>query len=248
MLRDLPKRKADYAKQVLSEKWDVTDWGSSITLLEKLSKSENDNPLVSEIFGNIIEASQYEIIRGIFTPLKQDSLLGLDIPNYFGHLWKVSTNKANSDIAAFMDFLHGAEDANKTFHGITASMLLNRINSCISGYEQAMRSLTVSGYTREELTSISNFSAWDLGRCGYIAKLAATAGFIDNATAYQYMMTVGSSAYKTYRSWRQFLAAYFIGHSIIDGNAKGIEAFGETISYLLKDKKSPYQKFPLKFA
>jgi len=245
MSRDLPKRKADYAKQLLAEKWNVTDWGSSLASLEKLSKAEDTNPLISEIFTNAIEDSQYEIIRGIFAPLKHDSLLSLDIPKYFSHLWKSSTNKANSDIAAFMDFLNGAEDANKTFHGITASMLLSRINNSISGYEQAIRSLIVSGYTREELVAITNFSAWDLGRCGYLAKLAAIAGFIDDATSYQYMMAAGNGL-TPYSSWRQFLAAYFIGRSIMDGNAKGIEAFGETITYLLKDKKSPYQRFPLR--
>jgi len=244
MSRDLPKRKADYAKQLLAEKWNVADWGSSLASLEKLSKAEDSNPLISEIFMNVIEASQYEIIRGIFAPLKHDSLLDLNIPKYFTQLWKASTNKANSDIDAFMDFLNGAEDANKTFHGITASMLLSRINNSISGYEQAIRSLIVSGYTREELASITNFSAWDLGRCGYLAKLSATAGFIDEATSYQYMMATGNGL-SPYTSWRKFMAAYFIGQSIMDGNAKGIEAFGETITYLLKDKKSPYQRFPL---
>jgi len=244
----LPKNKVEQAKQTLVKDWNITDWGTSSFYLELLSRAEFDNPVISEIFWHIIEESQYEITRGIFAPLKQSALPHLGLPRNFGHLWDAVTNNANSDIEAFMHYLSGADDANKTFHGITASALLNRINSGISGYEQAIRSLIVYGYSMDELSRIDNFCAWDLGRTGYLSKTAASAGFIDEATLRQYMVSAGKLAYASYTSWRQFLAAYFIGRSIVGGNAKDIGNFGDTITYLLRNKKSPYQKFPLKSA
>ena len=245
---ELHKNKAEHAKQVLAKDWNIMDWGTSLLELEKLSKAEADSPVIAEIFGHIIADSQYEVTRGIFAPLKLDVLPDLNLPRNFGHLWGAVTNNANSDIDAFMHFLSGAGEANKTFHGITASALLNRINAGISGYEQAIRTLIVFGYSMEELSKIDNFIAWDLGRTGYLSKMAAAAGFIDEATSRQYMITAGKLAYVSYLDWRQFLAAYFIGHSIVSGNAKDIGNYGDTIQYLLKNKKSPYQKFPLKSA
>jgi len=242
----LPKNKAEHAKQVLAKDWNITDWGTSLVVLELLSKAQYDGLIIAEIFGHIIAQSQYEITRGIFTSVKQDVLPDLDLPHNFVHLWEAVTNNANSDIDAFMHFLSGADDANKTFHSITASALVNRINSGITGYEQAIRTLIVYGYSMEELSKIDNFSAWDLGRTGHIAKMAALAGFIDEPTVHQYMLSAGKRVYKAYVDWRQFLAAYFIGHSIVGGNPKEIGSFGDTIQYLLKNKKSPYQKFPLK--
>jgi hypothetical protein len=243
-----PKNKTDYAKQTLAKDWDITNWGKSLIALERLSKAEADNLVVSEVFWHIIAKSQYEVTRGIFSPIKMGALPGLNLPRNFGYLWEAVTNNANSDIDAFMHFLSGADDANKTFHNITASALLNRINSSISGYEQAIRTLIVFGYSMEELSKIGNFSAWDLGRTGYLAKMAAAAGFINEATLRHHMLEAGKLAYVTYLDWRQFLAAYFIGYSISVGSAKGIGDYGDTIQYLLKNKKSPYQKFPLKSA
>ena len=244
----LPKNRAEHAKQVLAKDWGVTDWGTGLATLERFSGADMDTPFIDEIFGHIISKSQYEIVRGIFPALKQDVLQYLNLPRDFGRLWETVTNKANSDIDAFMHFLSGAEGANKTFHGITASALLNRINSSISGYEQAIRTLIVFGYSMEELSKIDNFRAWDLGRTGHLSKMAAAAGFIDDATSRQYMITAGKLAYRSYLDWRQFLAAYFIGHSIVAGSAKNVANFTDTINYLLKNKKSPYQKFPLKSA
>ncbi|MDR2183859.1 MAG: DUF1266 domain-containing protein [Clostridiales bacterium] len=244
----LPKSKADAVKQQLVKDWDVFDWGTSLALLERLSRADADCPVINEIFEHIIAKSQYEITRGIFAPLKQDALPGLDLPRNFENLWDAVTNNANSDMGAFMHFLSGAQGANKTFHSITASALLNRINAGISGYEKAIRTLIVYGYSMDELAKICDFSAWDLGRTGYLSKMAAVAGFIDETTSHQYMVSAGKLAYKAYLDWRQFLAAYFIGHSIVYGSAGAIGNFRDTVQYLLKHKKSPYQKFPLKSA
>ncbi|MCL2573150.1 MAG: DUF1266 domain-containing protein [Defluviitaleaceae bacterium] len=242
----LSKNKADQAKQILAKDWGITDWGTSMAMLERLSKAKADSHVIAEIFNELITKSQYEVVRGIFSPLKEDILLDLNLPENFLQLWDSLTNNANNDMDAFLYYLSGAEDANKTFHGITSSLLLSRINGGIKGYEQAIRTLGVYGFSMEELSKLDDFCAWDLGRVGYVAKMAAVAGHIDDAAARGYMVSAGKQAYASYTDWRQFLAAYFIGHGIMAGDAKKIGDYGDTIHHLLRNKKSPYQKFPLK--
>ena len=145
----------------------------------------------------------------------------------------------------FMTYLENPNSANSTFHNITASLLLSRINACIKGYETTLRSLAIYGFSLEELTKIDNFAAWDLAQGGHVSKLAAAEGFVDKTTAWEYMLTAGENAYRSYTSWRQFLGAYFIGWGMMD-NKVNIADFRDTIQYLLKNPKSPYHKLPLK--
>ena len=202
---------------------------------------------MAEIFNNIIAQHQYEVVRGIFAPLKPDILPDLDLAANFTHLWKTVTNNANDDMTAYLEHLANPDNerAGATFHNITTSALLHRINKSIKGYEMAVRSLTVFGYRPEELAEIDNFIAWDLGRCGHVARLAVHVGLLSEDEAWRHMTAAGTTVYATYRSWRQFLGAYFLGRGI-DAGADDLGNFGDTVKYLLKDKKSPYQIYPLK--
>ena len=241
----LPNRKPDYAKETLMRIWEISDRYDSLALLEKLSEANLQVPVISEIFDHIIKKFQYEIIRGVFTPIRSENLLDMNLPKNFQNLWTSSTSNANNDIKAFLSYLHNPGDTGSTFHNITASLLTSRLNNGVAGYEEAIRSLVVYGFSVDELTKIDNFSAWDLGRCGRVAALAVTASYLDKNTAWQYVLTAGKNAYSGYTSWRQFLAAYFIGRSVMN-NSDNFEDFRETIQYLVRDSKSPYQKFPLK--
>ncbi|MCL2397589.1 MAG: DUF1266 domain-containing protein [Defluviitaleaceae bacterium] len=244
---NIPKHKPAYAREVLAETWEITDGTQAVAKIEQLAEANTTCPAVREVFDHIIAKNQSDIIRGIFTPIKGDALLGLNLPQNFVHLWRAATNNANEDIDAFMIFLNNPNEQvpGRTFHNITQAAVLARINKSIAGYEQAVRSLIVFGYSREELAKLSNFSAWDLGRCGHVAKMSALAGYISEAAAWRHMIAAGDAAYKTYNNWREFLAAYFIGRGMAH-TADGIADFGETIRFLLKDSKSPYRLFPLK--
>ena len=246
LLLPYPKIKPEFAAKTL-ESWDVKDGTTAIAAMESFCSAQAHNPIVSEIFDNIIQKNQYEIIRGIFTPIKQNDLLGLNLAQNFIKLWKSITNNANEDIEAFTDYLANPAE-NITFHNITQSVVLNRINTGVAGYERTIRSLIVFGCSMDEITKITNFCAWDLGRTGFVAKMSVAAGFIDSDTAWKYMLKAGDDAYKTYISWRQFLAAYFLGRGMaLTQKEQEIGEFGDIIGYLLKHKKSPYRISPLKF-
>jgi len=245
LLLPIPKIKPEFAAKAL-EAWDVKDGRDTISAMESFSLAQAHNPIITEIFDNIIEKNQYEIIRGIFTPIKKNDLLELNLPQNFNNLWKSITNNANEDIEVFTDYLANPSE-NITFHNITQSVVLNRINTGITGYERTIRSLIVFGCSMDELTKITNFCAWDLGRTGFIAKMSVAAGFIGIDTAWKYMLDAGDSTYKTYINWRQFLAAYFLGRGMaLTQKEQEIGEFGDAIGYLLKHKKSPYSLSPLK--
>jgi len=232
------------SQNILSKNFDIKDEAGAKAFLENLATANNHTPLVAEVFDNVISNSQYEIIRGIFSPLKQDAITRLDLAKNFRCLWQNATNDA--DMPAFLDFLNNPQDGQGAiFHNITASAILSRINKCVKGYETAIRSLKVFGYTPEELVKINTFIAWDIGRCGYVARLCVNAGYIVADDAWKYMQIAGRAAYVAYTSWRQFLAAYFLGRCMYY-SADDMGNFGENIRFLLKDKKSPYSWYPLR--
>jgi len=219
----------------------------AVLQIEKLAAANDQVPFIREVFDHIIMPNQYEVVRGIFQPIKPDALPDLDLPANFPNLWKVVTNNANEGMDAYLAYLADPGDSRPgaTFHNITTSAVLHRINKCIRGYELAVRSLTVFGYRFEELAEIENIAAWDLARCGHVARIAANAGAISTDDAWRHMEAAGKAAYMQYNSWRQFLAAYFLGRGM-SLCTDDLGDFGDTVRYLLKDKKSPYQLYPLK--
>lgn len=246
---DLAGQKPAFAQNALAKTWEISDADKAVAVMARLVKGEDQTPAVAEVFEHIIKENQYEIARGIFAPIKQEGLANLDLPKNFVNFWKSVTNNANEDIDDFIGFLENPAEARQsaTFHNITLSLVLSRLNKYVKGYETALRALRVFGYTTEELLSISNFAAWDLGRCGHIAKMAAFAGYISEDEAWKFLLAVGDEVYKTHDRWRQFLAAYFLGRCMAY-SADDMENFGDIMRFLLKDKKSPYRIFPLKNA
>ena len=244
---DIPGQKPAFSQGILSKTWEVGCGGTAVAAMERLSQANEHNPVISEITAHIIAGNQYEIVRGIFTPIRPDDLLALDLPRNFKNFWKSVTNNANEDLKAFMDYLEQPEEAlrGSTFHNITVSVVTSRLNKYVKGYETALRALGVFGYSADELTPVQNFAALDLGRVGHVARLAAHAGYITDEAAWKYMQAAGDTAYRTYDSWRQFLAAYLIGRGMAEG-ANDLGDFGEIVRYLLRDKKSPYRLHPLK--
>ena len=236
------KGKVEYRNKLMSD-LNILNEKEAETVVSNFASGRVHEPLISEIFTNIIKERQYEIVRGIFSPLKQNDLHNLDLPSNFKNVWADSTNSANEDIGAFMDFL-SSTDQNSTFHKITSSSLLNRLNKAIKGYENTFRALIVFGYSQEELMVLSDFKAWDLGRCGYIGRIAANNNLIGTNEVWDYMLKAAVCAAKSYHGWRAFLAAYFLGCGIACPDIK-IGDFRDGINFLLKNNKSPYRKYPL---
>jgi len=246
---DVAGLKPSAAQEILSKSYDITDTNSAVAVLEHLVNADGHNPAISEVFEHIIAQNKYEIARSIFAPIRQENLVDLDIPTNFQHFWKSVTNNANANLDAFMDYLLNPEtsEQNATFHNITISAVVGRLNKHIKGYEQTLRSLGVFGYDAEELTSISTFVAWDLGRCSYLVRLASHCGYIAEDVALQYLENVGVAVYKVYVDWRQFLGALLLGRGMVQ-TADDMVDYNQALSHLLRDKKSPFKLYPLKNA
>ena len=246
---DIAGVKPAVAQEILAKSYDIADGDSAIAVLERFSRADAQNLVISEVFEHIIAQNKYEIARSIFAPIKQEHIADLNLPTNFPNFWKSVTNNANADLDTFMKFLRNPESAEQssTFHNITLSAVVGRLNKHIKGYETTMRALSVFGYTADELMNINSFEAWDLGRCCYLARLAAHCGFITEEQAWQFIETSGTATYKTYVDWRQFLAAHFLGRGMTH-SADDIVDYNETLAYVLRDKKSPLKLYPLKNA
>ena len=137
------------------------------------------------------------------------------------------------------------EEAKKDLYNIIHDEYVVRINFALKNYPNAIKWLSYTGYTEDELKKISNFAAWDYGRCGFIAQHAHKSGYITEDEAWHYMLIAGENTALNYTSWREFLAAYFIGRFLAYGS-EGINEFRFHTNYLLTHPNSVYQEFPLR--
>ena len=247
MRMDIPGQKPQFGRELLAKHYDISDSHTANETIGNLAQIRGQVSFVSEIFDHIIGPRHYEIVRGMFTPFKAEDLPALDISANFPLLWADVTNNANDNLNTYLEYLHNPEESRPgaTFHNITSAALVNRINKCISSFEHAVRSLKVFGYSMDELGKVNNFAALDLTHAAHAARLAAHAGFIDEAAAWKHMTTAGKAAYATYTGWRPYLAAYFLGRAIAK-SAEDFGDYGDIIRYLLRDKKSPFFLHPLK--
>lgn len=219
--------------------------GFSLALLDRLAKGQDESLISQEIFDHVIKKYQYEIIRGTFVPIGRQGLLALNLPSNTPRFWESLTNNANSNIDPFLSFLKGQDDGGAQLHNITLATLLKRIDYMVGEYLKTLRSLVVFGFSLDELAKIDNLCAWDYGRAGFVAKKALSDGHIDKDKAWGYMLAAGNDVYAKYASWKQFLAAFFIGRCMVIG-VDDIADYSDTIRFLMKNRKSPYKKYPLR--
>ena len=107
-----------------------------------------------------------------------------------------------------------------------------------SKYLEAKRNLIQLGYNEEEVSEIDNFAAWDYGRTGYIARYSVQFGLISEEEVWPYVELAARNARKSYRSWREYLAAYVLGRALGYGDASG--GIYKALEFLLEDEDSPY--------
>ncbi|MCL2377292.1 MAG: DUF1266 domain-containing protein [Defluviitaleaceae bacterium] len=103
-------------------------------------------------------------------------------------------------------------------------------------------------YSKQELSDINRFEAWDLGRAVSIAKMCVNSGYLAEEEVWPYIEKAASSTAQIYSNWKEFLAAYAFGRAL--GYGGHPDDLRRTIHYLLRDVNSPYKdtEFPKKEA
>lgn len=89
-------------------------------------------------------------------------------------------------------------------------------------------------------------AAWDIGRATFLARMAATSGYIDEEEAWETVMAYGTMARRIFSNWFQFAHSYLIGrqYSLKNLNdASGIKYLNAT-KFLLTDPESPWCRHP----
>ncbi|MCL2060860.1 MAG: DUF1266 domain-containing protein, partial [Oscillospiraceae bacterium] len=124
--------------------------------------------------------------------------------------------------------------------------MLGRINNGLYHFKTAKKVLQGLGYSANELEALDSTSAWDYGRCAFIARSCAYTRFLEEDEAWMYMKKAADNASCVYDSWRDFLAGYVAGRALGYGN-DSTDIFA-ILRYLLQSAKSPYNEVPFKSA
>ena len=224
-------------KKMLQEWWGIEDRDEAINVMEYLSTADGHTPVANEIYSNLIGKGKFELLDGNT----------FDAYNEFELLARNSLERAENQLPDFMEENNiPQEDVEEAFQVLAKIIFINRVNNALAGYLKTVEFLKKYGYTIEEINKIRNLSAWDYGRCGMIVRNSAHSGYIQESEGWKYMLAAGENAANTYKNWREFFAAYFLGRAIAYGSDDLEDNWGEIAEYLLESKSSPYQKIKFK--
>jgi len=195
------------------EWWGIYDGQEALDVLDYLSKAAGHAIFAGEAYNRFI------------LPLKGDKRFGVRNLN-------ITPNQIQD--------LRGLERSYERSNGDLVT-LCERINRGLNAYDQVWYDLQRIGkdhnFSSEELLSIGNFAAWDLGRVVYIARTSAALGYVEEEQTWPYIEKAADIAGEVYKDWRQYLAAYCLGRALGFGSYKNIDL---EVRYLLKDPNSPY--------
>ena len=223
----------EQTKEGLKEWWGIENRDEAINVMEYLSSADGHTPVANEIYSKLIGKGEFELLDG-------DTF---DAYNEFELLAGNSLERAENQLPDFMEENNiPQEDAEEAFQVLAKIIFINRVNNALAGYLKTVEFLKKYGYTTEEIRKINDFSAWDYGRCGMIVRKSAHIGYIQESEGWKYMLDAGKKAASTYKNWREFFAAYFLGRAIAYGSDDLEDSWEEIAEYLLENKNSPYQK------
>lgn len=239
----------------LAEMWKVTDRESTIETLELLSSSEVNSSVAKEIFTNFIVT---------FDKMEDGHIDTYKLKSEFNMSWeqlsdldlnelKASYNYSRANSASFVkEFIEtkaitDENEIEQITHQAALEYLVILINRNVKAYESAYYTLTSMKkehrYTKLEIESIQNFEAWDYGRVAFVARNSAALGYITEAEAMPYLKTAAENASKQYSSWREYIAAYYLGRALAYGG--GLDAFVQ-VEVLFNKETNPFEGISFK--
>jgi len=216
-----------------------------------MKRFENENRVSAEqqrwlTFGAVLMYSNFESSR-TFTMINQRH--GIEsLKRGFENSWGISNGNEALLMLNKLSIanVHSA-DARKFFERHIKPIIddeekfkeLAKEDEAINDYYKARNDLIYKHYTNDEISAISRFEAWDLGRVVFIARSSVCLGYLDENEVWPYIKKAADKASEIYSSWKEYLAAYYLGRAVAYGyNDSPITA----IDYLLSNKNSPYNE------
>lgn len=117
----------------------------------------------------------------------------------------------------------------------------------IQNLTEAIKELTEEKYilNKGDLSTKSVVS-WDVGRLVMITRSCYEMGYITEEEAWAYIDQAYDKCQATYSDWKDAAAGYIIGRSMWGGVNTSLYGIMGIANGLLKDKESPWLKYPLK--
>jgi hypothetical protein len=87
--------------------------------------------------------------------------------------------------------------------------------------------------------------AWDTVRLSFVARCSFTAGWLDDATAWQVALEAARKLQRSYSSWKEMSDNYQLGRGFWgEASAESVEEFRRNAEWLLTSRRSPWPHLP----
>jgi hypothetical protein len=225
------------SRESLSVAWDIHDREEALRVMKYLAEGEGHTAFANEIYDKYIT-------KKLWRPFKYKLIDNIEL---YEPILKRAYTISAEHLPEFMKQngiqLHLKNEAHRE---LAESYYVHYVDEGTAQYDNAITHLAFFGMKKSIAKKITNFAAWDYGRCGYIGRYAAHAGYITEDEAWEHMLTAVRNAEKDYSNWQEYLGAYLIGRYIAYGN-KDSEEFNDVLHFLLKNHyHSFYNKIPLR--
>lgn len=101
-------------------------------------------------------------------------------------------------------------------------------------------------FLRENRVVLGKYSiaAWDLCRLVNVARMAYTAGYIDEATAWEYILAAAREVRRIYPSWRALGSDYILGSCYFSSDHTPDPVHRASVEWLQTSPASPWNRIP----
>lgn len=221
----------------IMENFDITTSQDAIDRLDRLVAAKDRSNVAQEIY-------QYFIVESNPVPLDFSNLVtpGLE---------KTLAGCLSSTIHTTKSYLEKKPQKTKVeeetvWKFFAQKYMIEKIHDSLDSYNKNLDIFPKAGiFTKEELRSVTNFSALDLGRVVYMAKIGTHIGYIEEETAWHYIETAAKKISETYSSWNELYKSYVMGRAL--GLSVPATDLINGVDFLLNHEKSPVKDLSFKY-
>lgn len=179
-----------------------------------------------------------------------------DIRDGFDYMWNISNEEGALECLELLTSMQqGTETANILYgeymkpyfdSGKNLTTFTEPPTPALEPYFRAFDTLQLDPKLRlshDDMKTIDNFAAWDLGRVAMVARYSVAFGYITEEQAWPFIEQAAQTASKVYKNWTQFFQAYALGRALAYGKYDFIVY---EIAYLLNNENSPAKQHNFK--
>jgi hypothetical protein len=152
--------------------------------------------------------------------------------------------KGPEDVEPMLDLLDREGHTHRLRHmlKVIATVPPRELDAWLGQYDaEVQRALRFAMQHREAFKD-GEIVAWDLERLIFVARAAFSAGYLDEAKAWQHIEHAALRLRRTYRSWSEMSENYLLGRRYWGEGEDLQKYFDAAAHWLLTDKKSPWRR------